>query len=113
MTDLGSYRSLAAPAAMAAATSFRMGLAWMEVWAIRSPDLVKLGVAAWKPEEDPDRAAKAYKERFMETYKESASAALKQVQRGISDTESYLDKKAFQPPSGSVGVLRKGAETPP
>ena len=98
---------------MAAATSFRMGLAWMEVWATRSPDLVWLGMDAWKPAEDPDIAAKAYKQRFMEAYNVSASAALEQVQRGISDTESYLNSRPFQPPSGSVGVLKPGATTSP
>jgi hypothetical protein len=76
---------------MSAATSYRVGVASMRLLSKRSPELMKLAREAWEPTATADDAARAYGEGLIDWFRESADAALDELQRGIEDVDAYLD----------------------
>ena len=79
------YRKLAGPPVLGATTAFRMGMGHLGVWTNRLPRLMAIGIEAWEPGPEADKAAEAFWQELIQATRDSTDAALQEVQRGIDD----------------------------
>jgi hypothetical protein len=98
VSPLGTYRTLAAPPVLGAATAFRMGAGYLGTWTNRGPRLVTLGLQAWEPGPDAEQAAETFWEEWISAARDSTNAVLEELERGVKDMGA-LTRAEQQAPS--------------
>jgi hypothetical protein len=79
------------------ATAFRVGVSWLELWAERTPPLVRLAVAAALGGSEGGTAAATFRDDLLALGGDSADASYREMRRGVDDFDRFTRTGDEQP----------------
>jgi hypothetical protein len=97
VSRLAVPRILAVGSLVTSATAFRVGVSWLELWAERTPPLLRLGVVAALGGSEGTTAESTFRDDLMALARDSAEASWIEMRRGVDDLDRLTRSDDDQP----------------
>jgi hypothetical protein len=88
---------IAVGSVVTSATAFRVGVTWLELWAERTPPLLRLAAVAALGGSEGGTAAATFRDDLMAIGGESAERSYREMRRGVDDFNRFTQPENEQP----------------
>jgi hypothetical protein len=88
---------LAVGSLVTSATAFRVGVSWLELWAERTPPLMRLAAMTALGGPEAGTAESTFRDDLMALARDSAEASWREMRRGVDDLDRYTRPDGDQP----------------
>ena|SRR5918994_1410499 len=71
------------------ATAFRVGLSWLELWAKRTPPLVRLALRASVAGGERGKAQATFRDEFIALARDATEVSWRELRRSVDDLDAF------------------------